>query len=203
MLRSIIPASGINHKAVISLPHPSAYAVYIQGMSLRDSLLVVLSLGPAYGYQLHAEVLERTRRRTPLNAGQVYSTLDRLARDGLLRPAGTTHDGLPLYELTDSGRADAVRALTTPRGADFAAMVDHVLMAQSIPGGGAAELVAAYRALWRTPRASPPQDPHLFAAQRAHEELTKAAQRWLDAPPRVEPWELRADRPRRGRALRA
>ena len=168
-------------------------------MSLRDSLLVVLSLGPAYGYQLHAEIVERTRRRTPLNAGQVYSTLDRLARDGLLQPGGTTHDGLPLYELTEAGRADAARALTTPRGADFAAMVDHLLLAQSIPDGGAAELVTAYRALWRTSRAAAPEDPHLLAAQRAHEELTKAAQRWLDSLPRVEPWELRADRPRRGR----
>jgi DNA-binding PadR family transcriptional regulator len=172
-------------------------------MSLRDSLLVVLALGPAYGYQLHAEIVERTRRRTPLNAGQVYSTLDRLARDGMLQPAGTTHDGLPLYELTDTGRADAARALSSPRGADFAAMVDHVLLAQSVPDGGATELVAAYRALWRTPRGVLPEDPHLLAAHRAHEELTKAAQRWLDALPRIEPWELRTDRPRRGRALRS
>jgi DNA-binding PadR family transcriptional regulator len=171
-------------------------------MSLRDSLLVVLSLGPAYGYQLHAEIMERTRRRTALNAGQVYSTLDRLARDGLLQQSGTTDDGLPLYELTDAGRTDAARALSTTRGADFAAMVDQVLLAQSIPGAASSELVAAYRALWRTPRGAAPEDPHLLAARRAHEELTKAAQRWLDTLPRVEPWELRTDRPRRGRSLR-
>jgi len=171
-------------------------------MSLRDSLLIVLTLGPAYGYQLHAEVVERTRRRTALNAGQVYSTLDRLARDGLLRPAGTTRDGLPLYELTDAGRDAAARALSTPRGADFAAMVDHVLLAQSIPGFASQELVAAYRPLWRLPRGATPEDPHLLTARRAQEELSKAALRWLDALPVVEPWELRTDRPRRGRALR-
>jgi DNA-binding PadR family transcriptional regulator len=168
-------------------------------MSLRDSLLIVLSLGPAYGYQLHAEVVERTRRRTALNAGQVYSTLDRLTRDGLLRPAGTTPDGLPLYELTDAGRREAARALSTPRGADFAGMVDHVLLAQSVPGSPTAELVAAYRALWRLPRGAAPEDPHLLAARRAQEELALASQRWLDALPQVEPWELRTDRPRRGR----
>ena len=31
-------------------------------MTLRHSLLAVLTLGPAYGYQLHGEVVERTRR---------------------------------------------------------------------------------------------------------------------------------------------
>ena len=171
-------------------------------MSLRDALLVVLSLGPAYGYQLHAEVMERTRRRSALNAGQVYSTLDRLARDGLLRPGGTTHDGLPLYELTDDGRDQAAHALATPRGADFTGMVDHVLLAQSMPGFPTAGLVAAYRALWKPPRGAAPDDPHLLAARRAQEELTRAAQRWLDTLPPVEPWLLRTDRPRRGRATR-
>jgi DNA-binding PadR family transcriptional regulator len=171
-------------------------------MSLRDSLVVVLTLGPAYGYQLHAEVVERTRRRTALNAGQVYSTLDRLARDGMLSQAGTTHDGLPLYELTDAGRQDAARALSTPRGADFAAMVDHVLLAQSVPGFAAADLAAAYRPLWRLPRGGTPDDPHQLAARRAQEELSRAAMRWLDALPAVEPWGLRTDRPRRGRSTR-
>ena len=172
-------------------------------MSLRDSLLVVLRLGPAYGYQLHAEVVERTRRRTALNAGQVYSTLDRLARDELLRPAGTTHDGLPLYELTEAGRGFAAQALATPRGHDFAAMVDHLLLAQSIPGAPVGQLVKAYRALWRRPGGTMPEDPHLLAARRAEEELVRAAHRWLDALPAVEPWELRADRPRRGRGVRS
>jgi DNA-binding PadR family transcriptional regulator len=171
-------------------------------MSLRDSLLVVLSLGPAYGYQLHAEVMERTRRRTALNAGQVYSTLDRLERDGLLRPAGTTHDGLPLYELTDAGHEGAAAALSTPRGHDFPAMVDQILLAQSIPGADVDALITAYRALWRKPTGTAPTDPHQAAARRAEEELARAAQRWLDALSAVEPWEPRSDRPRRGRALR-
>ncbi len=203
MLRSIIPATASNHKAVIRLPCRGAYAVYIQGMSLRDSLLVVLSLGPAYGYQLHAEVVERTRRRSALNAGQVYSTLDRLARDELLRPAGTTHDGLPLYELTEAGRADATRSLSAPRGADFAAMVDHLLLAQSIPGADVPALIGSYRALWRKPAGAAPADAHQLAARRAQEELTKAAHRWLDTLPEAEPWDLRTDRPRRGRTREA
>ena len=168
-------------------------------MSLRDCLLVVLSLGPAYGYQLHAEVMERTRRRTALNAGQVYSTLDRLARDELLRSAGTTHDGLPLYELTASGRQAAGQALTTARGADFAAMTDHLLLALSIPDAPVTQLAAAYRSLWKRPGGTAPVDPHLLAARRAEDEVAKAAQRWLDSLPEVEPWELRSDRPRRGR----
>ncbi|MFC0678158.1 PadR family transcriptional regulator [Lysobacter korlensis] len=171
-------------------------------MSLRDSLLVVLTLGPAYGYQLHAEVVERTRRSAALNPGQVYSTLDRLARDELLRPAGTTHDGLPLYALTDAGHGAAANALATPRGPDFAAMVDHVLLAQSVPGADVAGLIAAYRTVWRKPAGAAPTEPHRLAARRAQDELAKAAHRWLDALPRVQPWAPRADRPRRGRGLR-
>ena len=181
------------------LPCRGAYAVYIRGMSLRDSLLVVLSLGPAYGYQLHAEVVERTRRRTALNAGQVYSTLDRLARDGLLRPAGTTQDGLPLYELTKEGHIAAAAALSTPRGHDFAAMVDNVLLAQSVQGADVDALVSEYRPHWPKPADPLPPDPHRLAARRAQEELARAALRWLDALPPVEPWEPRTDRPRRGR----
>jgi DNA-binding PadR family transcriptional regulator len=181
-----------------------AYAVYIRFMSLRDSLLIVLSLGAAYGYQLHAETVDRTRRRSPLNPGQVYSTLDRLARDGLLRQSGTTHDGLPLYELTDDGHTEADRVLARPRGRDFAGMVEHVLLASSVPGANTADIVAAYRSLWSAdPTQARPADGHGLAARAAHEELSGAALRWLDTLPRIEPWPLRTDRPRRGRTLRS
>lgn len=88
-------------------------------MTLRHSLLAVLTLGPAYGYQLHGEVVERTRRDTPLNVGQVYSTLDRLRRDELIASAGITEDHLPLYELTDAGIIEARMHLTEPDVADW------------------------------------------------------------------------------------
>ena len=174
-------------------------------MTLRHSLLAVLTLGPAYGYQLHAEVVERTRRDAALNVGQVYSTLDRLRRDGLIEDAGSTPDNLPLYGLTDAGAIEARMHLTEPDLADWHEMVERVLLAQSLPGDHAGPLVANYRRLW-SPRAGASHevaDPSGGAAQDAAEHaarlLCSAALAWLDSLPAIEPWPLRTDRRRRGR----
>ncbi|AYF97693.1 PadR family transcriptional regulator [Protaetiibacter intestinalis] len=74
-------------------------------MSVRQGLLAVLELGPNYGYQLRAEFEQRTGGTWPLNIGQVYTTLDRLERDGLVRRGASTEEGQLLYEITDAGRA--------------------------------------------------------------------------------------------------
>lgn len=174
-------------------------------MGLRPSLLAVLTLGPAYGYQLHAEVVERTRRDAPLNVGQVYSTLDRLRRDGLIEDAGSTPDNLPLYTLTDAGAIEARMHLTEPDLADWHDMVERVLLALSLPGDHAPTLVANYRRLW-APRGNvsdevvdPSGGASQAAAQHAARLLQGSALAWLDALPDLEPWGLRTDRRRRGR----
>lgn len=174
-------------------------------MTLRHSLLSVLTLGPAYGYQLHAEVVERTRRDAPLNVGQVYSTLDRLRRDGLIEGAGSTPDNLPLYALTDAGAIEARMHLTEPDLADWHDMVERVLLAHSLPGEHVAALVSNYRRLWAPRRgasdevADPTGGAAQAAAQHASRLLQSAALAWLDSLPGVEPWPLRTDRRRRGR----
>jgi DNA-binding PadR family transcriptional regulator len=66
-----------------------------------------LTIGPAYGLQLHSELGARLPHRLGTNVGQIYSTLDRLVRDGTVCRAGETEDGLPLYALTRQGRAAA------------------------------------------------------------------------------------------------
>jgi DNA-binding PadR family transcriptional regulator len=174
-------------------------------MTLRHSLLAVLTLGPAYGYQLHAEIVERTRRDAPLNVGQVYSTLDRLRRDGLIEDAGSTPDNLPLYALTDAGAIEARMHLTEPDLADWHEMVERVLLALSLPGDHVALLVRNYRRLW-TPRrgasdeiVDPTGGAAQATAQHASRLLQSAALAWLDALPELEPWMLRTDRRRRGR----
>ncbi|NLV54105.1 MAG: PadR family transcriptional regulator [Acidimicrobiales bacterium] len=58
-------------------------------MSVPDGLLALLRDEPKHGYQLAAEFSERTAGRWTLNTGQVYTTLDRLARDGFVEPDGT------------------------------------------------------------------------------------------------------------------
>ncbi|MDH4147522.1 MAG: PadR family transcriptional regulator, partial [Acidimicrobiia bacterium] len=55
-------------------------------MSIRHGLLALLSEGPKYGAQLRTEFEERTGATWPLNVGQVYTTLSRLERDGLVVP---------------------------------------------------------------------------------------------------------------------
>ena len=61
-------------------------------MSVRHALLALLSEGPKYGLQLREEFEARTGEVWPLNVGQVYTTLQRLERDGLVESegAGTT-----------------------------------------------------------------------------------------------------------------
>src|SRR5438045_9666744 len=52
-------------------------------LSVRHALLALLSEGPKYGLQLREEFEARTGEVWPLNVGQVYTTLQRLERDGL------------------------------------------------------------------------------------------------------------------------
>lgn len=158
------------------------------------ALLAVLTLGPAYGHQLHAEVVERTGRERALNVGQVYATLDRLRRDGLIHGAGTTDDGLPLHELSATGRAAAEEWLTKPVAADWNEMVEQVLVARSIPGFDTSTLIGGQRRAWIA-RAATASGPTRNAARI----LSEAALRWLDELPPSSGWAPRTDRPKRGR----
>ncbi|MFJ9341445.1 PadR family transcriptional regulator [Streptomyces sp. NPDC101733] len=75
-------------------------------MSIRHGLLALLERGPRYGSQLRTEFESRTGSTWPLNVGQVYTTLSRLERDGLVAPGGEDEAGHTLYAITDTGRAE-------------------------------------------------------------------------------------------------
>ena len=75
-------------------------------MSIRHGLLALLEQGPRYGYQLRTEFEARTGGTWPLNVGQVYTTLGRLERDGLVKPDGEDAEGHVFYALTDTGRIE-------------------------------------------------------------------------------------------------
>jgi len=62
-------------------------------MSVRHALLALLSEGPKYGLQLREEFEAGTGEVWPLNVGQVYTTLQRLERDGLVESDGDAQDG--------------------------------------------------------------------------------------------------------------
>lgn len=79
-------------------------------MSIKHSLLALLSTGPMYGAQLRSEFESRTGGTWPLNVGQVYTTLSRLERDGLVEQAGEADaDGRIAYRLTGPGLTEAKR----------------------------------------------------------------------------------------------
>jgi DNA-binding PadR family transcriptional regulator len=73
-------------------------------MAVREGLLSLLEPGPRYGYQLKTEFEAVTGGVWTLNVGQVYTTLDRLERDGLV--VVTEAEGQKSYELTAAGREE-------------------------------------------------------------------------------------------------
>lgn len=71
-------------------------------MAVREGLLALLQDGPRHGYQLKTAFEAATGGAWALNVGQVYTTLDRLGRDGLVTVDGT--DGQKRYSITAAGR---------------------------------------------------------------------------------------------------
>lgn len=84
-------------------------------MSVRQGLLALLAQEAMYGARLRSEFEARTGSTWPLNVGQVYTTLARLERDGLVVASDEVdEDGRTRYALTDSGRAESTRWWFTP-----------------------------------------------------------------------------------------
>src|SRR4051794_40159285 len=77
---------------------------------MRFPLLALLASGPAHGYELKQALEQRFGSvLPPLNAGQIYTTLSRLERDGLVDDDAVAQDGRPnkrVYRLTERGRAE-------------------------------------------------------------------------------------------------
>lgn len=76
-------------------------------MSLGHVLLGILADGPAHGYDAKRLHDERFPGAKELAFGQVYATLGRLQRDGLVTVAGTAQEAGPertSYAITDAGR---------------------------------------------------------------------------------------------------
>jgi DNA-binding PadR family transcriptional regulator len=122
-------------------------------MSVRHVLLALLSEGPKYGLQLREEFEANTGQVWPLNVGQVYTTLQRLERDGLVAATG---DGEPggepgpqkAYRITEAGSAELAQwlrvppDLSTPPRDD---LVMKVLIAVRVPGTDVSEVIQAHR----------------------------------------------------------
>ena len=73
-------------------------------MAVREGLLALLREGPSHGYQLKTAFEAATGGAWPLNVGQVYTTLDRLQRDGFV--SSDEVDGQKRYAITAAGREE-------------------------------------------------------------------------------------------------
>ncbi|HEX4019491.1 MAG TPA: PadR family transcriptional regulator [Frankiaceae bacterium] len=118
-------------------------------MSVRHALLALLSEGPKYGLQLRHEFEERTGEVWPLNVGQVYTTLQRLERDGLIESDGDDEAGpQKSFRLTADGGAELDVWLRTPP--DLSApprdeLVIKVLVASQVPGVNVHDVIQNHR----------------------------------------------------------
>jgi DNA-binding PadR family transcriptional regulator len=83
-------------------------------VSIKHGLLALLEREPMYGYQLRTEFDATTGSTWPLNVGQVYTTLARLERDGLISPGEEDGEGRVRYTITDAGRAELTGWFATP-----------------------------------------------------------------------------------------
>jgi len=83
-------------------------------MSVKHSLMALLDEGDRYGYELRSHFEARTGGTWPLNIGQVYSTLERLTRDGLITRTDGDDERQVHYALTAEGRAEVATWWSSP-----------------------------------------------------------------------------------------
>src|SRR6516165_4597057 len=118
-------------------------------MSVRHALLALLSEGPKYGLQLRQEFEARTGQVWPLNVGQVYTTLQRLERDGLVASDDTVEESPQKgFHITAEGEEELARWLRTPPDLSSPPrdeLVIKVLIALRLPGVDVHEVVQAHR----------------------------------------------------------
>jgi DNA-binding PadR family transcriptional regulator len=193
-------------------------------MSVRQSLLAILDQGPCYGYQLRAEFDRRTGSTWPLNVGQIYSTLDRLERDGLVMKGDTDEQGHVYYAITDAGSAEVASWLGAPvergRGTRDALAIKLALSA-TLPGidvtfiiqnerkASLAQLQQLNRATYAGADPGGPEelawalvvDSMIFAAEAEVRWLDQAEQRLAERPQHAMALELSSERPKRGRPV--
>ncbi|BCY11549.1 helix-turn-helix transcriptional regulator [Actinoplanes sp. L3-i22] len=118
-------------------------------MSVRHALLALLAEGPKYGLQLREEFEARTGEVWPLNVGQVYTTLQRLERDGLVEADDTAEPGPQRgYRLTDPGTRELADWLRTPPDLSSPPrdeLVIKVLAALRVPGVDVRDVIQVHR----------------------------------------------------------
>jgi DNA-binding PadR family transcriptional regulator len=119
-------------------------------VSVPHALLALLSEKPKYGLRLQNEFEARTGEVWPLNVGQVYTTLQRLERDGLVAAddEGELSQKQKRYRITSAGAHELADWLRTPP--DLVPpprdeLVIKVLVALQVPGIDVHEILQVHR----------------------------------------------------------
>lgn len=160
-------------------------------MSVKQSLLALLGEHPRHGYELKTEFDRRTGNSWPLNIGQVYTTLDRLERDGLVLRGDEDDDGRVVYSLTQAGREQVDEWFASPvvmNNPPRNELAIKIALAVTLPDVDVTRLVQVQRrssleALQAYTRARREADPDDLAWQLVIESLIHTADaevRWLD-----------------------
>ncbi|KJL31013.1 PadR family transcriptional regulator [Microbacterium azadirachtae] len=191
-------------------------------MSVRQSLLAILDQGPCYGYQLRAEFDRRTGSTWPLNVGQIYNTLERLERDGLVERGDADDQGHVYWAITPAGSVEVSGWLssTVERGTgtrDELAIklavaatlpgVDVTAVIQSQRKASLAQLQELQRTKYAGPQPDSPQelawtlviDNMIFQAEAEVRWLDHTEQRLAQHPRHALELELSTEHPKRGR----
>jgi DNA-binding PadR family transcriptional regulator len=117
-------------------------------VSVPHALLALLTEGPKYGLRLQSEFESRTGEVWPLNVGQVYTTLQRLERDGLVETDDEGERAQKRYRITSKGDRELADWLMTPP--DLVPpprdeLVIKVLVALQVPGTDILEILQVHR----------------------------------------------------------
>lgn len=117
-------------------------------MSVRHALLALLSESPKYGLRLQQEFHANTGNVWPLNAGQVYTTLQRLERDELVVAEGSEDGPQKRYSITPAGVKElhawlesSSESMPPPRDE----LVIKVLVARTVPDIDLSQLLQRHR----------------------------------------------------------
>jgi DNA-binding PadR family transcriptional regulator len=118
-------------------------------VSVPHALLALLMQGPKYGLRLQNEFESRTGEVWPLNVGQVYTTLQRLERDGLVEADdGEDERSRKRYRITSDGTRELETWLRTPPELvppPRDELVIKVLVAMQVPGADVHAIMQAHR----------------------------------------------------------
>ncbi len=162
-------------------------------MSVRHALLALLTEGPKYGLQLRQEFEARTGEVWPLNVGQVYTTLQRLERDGLVESDDAGDEGPQKgFRITEAGEGELHDWLRTPPDMTSPPrdeLVIKVLVALRMPGVDVREVIQVHRRYivhlmqqyTRLKEDAPDDDIGLALVVDAELFRLDAVVRWLDA----------------------